>query len=77
MDAKAVLRLLGRLTLFEHVFDFLYWIAALAGLVLLGAGAALHPVLLALVCVVYVAAVLWLYYTVVRGVKRWLRSGRD
>jgi predicted tellurium resistance membrane protein TerC len=76
MDAKRLFRTIAKVTLLDTVFEFAYWIAAVAGLVLLGTGSLEgRPVLLAAALALYCAAVTLLYFFIVKRLKRFFGAG--
>jgi len=74
MDARRLIRGIARWTLLDQILDFAYWIAVVVGLVLLGQRFEARPVMLGVVCVGYAAVAILLYFTVVRGLRRFFRE---
>ncbi|BDC51874.1 hypothetical protein F183_A41890 [Bryobacterales bacterium F-183] len=68
MEIKRAIRAFFRYTLLDQVFEFVYWIAALAGLVLLGSGS--NTPLLIAGMVAYGVAIVVVYFAIVRRLKK-------
>lgn len=79
MATKRAIRAFFKYTLLDQVFEFVYWIAALAGLVLLGAGdhspLAGNTPLLVVAIAVYCVAIVVVYFVAVRRLKKFFEEG--
>lgn len=73
MNGKRAIRAVFKYTLLDQVFEFVYWIAVLAGLVLLGSTELGLPLLIACV-VLYSAVAIGLYFWVIRRLRRFFES---
>lgn len=58
-------------SLIGHLLDFLYWVAAIVGLVLLGPNIESAPLLIVSMAI-YATAVVGIYFFVLRRIKRHL-----
>jgi len=69
MGIKKTIRLIAKLTLFEHIVEFIYWLLVIYLLITLTQWLAPTPVVMYVAITAYVVAVIALYFFAVKRVK--------